>query len=88
MNDVSAYEQDYETKRVGGCLVVHADCLEWLARIPENSLHAVVTDPPYGVKEYDFDQLRKRANRNGGARGAFRLPSMEMSARPCRASRT
>ena len=71
MNDVSAYEQDYETKRVGGCLVVHADCLEWLARIPENSLHAVVTDPPYGVKEYDFDQLRKRANGNGGV---WRIP--------------
>jgi len=71
MNDVPAYEQDYETKRVGGCLVVHADCLEWLARIPENSLHAVVTDPPYGVKEYDFDQLRKRANGDGGV---WRIP--------------
>jgi site-specific DNA-methyltransferase (adenine-specific) len=25
-----------------------------------------VTDPPYGVKEYDFDHLSKRANGNGG----------------------
>jgi site-specific DNA-methyltransferase (adenine-specific) len=31
----------------------------------------VVTDPPYGVKEYDFDQLEKRANGNGGI---WRIP--------------
>jgi len=30
-----------------------------------------VTDPPYGVKEYDFDQLEKRANGNGGI---WRIP--------------
>jgi site-specific DNA-methyltransferase (adenine-specific) len=29
-------------------------------------LHAIVTDPPYGVKEYDFDQLEKKDNGNGG----------------------
>lgn len=39
--------------------------------IPENSLHAIVTDPPYGVKEYDFDQIEKRANGNGGV---WRIP--------------
>ena len=35
------------------------------------SLHAIVTDPPYGVKEYDADQLHKRANGNGGI---WRIP--------------
>lgn len=50
---------------------MHADCFEWLSRVPENSIHAVVTDPPYGVKEYDFDQLLKRANGNGGI---WRIP--------------
>ncbi|MEC4816486.1 MAG: hypothetical protein SAK29_24955 [Scytonema sp. PMC 1069.18] len=39
--------------------------------MPENSVHAVVTDPPYGVKEYDFEQLLKRANGNGGI---WRIP--------------
>lgn len=62
---------DYEHKVIGRSLVVHADCLEWLSRIPENSLHAIVTDPPYGVKEYDFDQIEKRANGNGGI---WRIP--------------
>lgn len=71
MPDWNAFDIDYDTRRVGGALVVHADCLEWLGRIPENSLHAVVTDPPYGVKEYDFDQLKKRKNGTGGV---WRIP--------------
>lgn len=40
-------------------------------RLPENSLHAIVTDPPYGVKEYDFDQIEKRA---AGSGGIWRIP--------------
>jgi site-specific DNA-methyltransferase (adenine-specific) len=62
---------DYATATVGGSRLIHADCFEWLSRVPENSLHAIVTDPPYGVKEYDFDQLEKRANGNGGI---WRIP--------------
>jgi len=62
---------DFQSVEIGKCLIVHADCLEWLARIPENSLHGIVTDPPYGVKEYEFDQLEKRANGNGGI---WRIP--------------
>ncbi len=57
---------DYCAAAIGRSHVVHADCFEWLGRIPSNSLHAIVTDPPYGVKEYDFDQIEKRANGNGG----------------------
>ena len=62
---------DYDFKQIGQSLLIHADCLEWLGRVPENTLHAIVTDPPYGVKEYDFDQLEKRANGNGGV---WRIP--------------
>jgi site-specific DNA-methyltransferase (adenine-specific) len=62
---------EYRSDSVGRCLILHADCFEWLSRIPENSLHAIVTDPPYGVKEYDFDQIEKRANGNGGI---WRIP--------------
>lgn len=65
------FKLDYRTQEIGQSLLVHADCFEWLGRIPENSLHAIVTDPPYGVKEYDFDQLEKRANGNGGI---WRIP--------------
>ncbi len=62
---------DYAHKHVGKSLIVHADCFEWMGRAPENSIHGIVTDPPYGVKEYEFDQLEKRANGNGGI---WRIP--------------
>jgi len=62
---------DYESERIGQSRIVHADCFAWLSRIPENSLHAVVTDPPYGVKEYDVDQIEKRET---GIGGVWRIP--------------
>jgi site-specific DNA-methyltransferase (adenine-specific) len=62
---------DYRHHRIGGSMLIHADCLEWLGRIPANSLHGIVTDPPYGIKEYEFDQIEKRANGNGGI---WRIP--------------
>lgn len=66
-----AFALEYRAEVIGRSLIVHADCLEWLGRIPENSLHAIITDPPYGVKEYNFDQIEKRANGNGGI---WRIP--------------
>jgi len=62
---------DYPHEMIGQSLIIHADCFEWMRRIPENSIHGIVTDPPYGVKEYQFDQLEKRANGNGGI---WRIP--------------
>ena len=63
---------DYAHQRIGSkSRIVHADCFEWMSRVPENSIHGIVTDPPYGVKEYEFDQLEKRANGNGGI---WRIP--------------
>jgi site-specific DNA-methyltransferase (adenine-specific) len=56
---------------IGQSVLIHADCVEWLRRAPENALHAVVTDPPYGIKEYEQDQLEKRANGDGGV---WRIP--------------
>src|SRR6266700_2946674 len=70
-SDTRHFAFDYTTHIVGESRLVHADCFEWLGRVPENSIHAIVTDPPYGVKEYDFDQLEKRANGNGGI---WRIP--------------
>lgn len=68
---LSGLKFNYEAKQIGRSLLVHADCLEWLSRVPKDTLHGIVTDPPYGVKEYDFDQLEKRANGNGGI---WRIP--------------
>src|SRR5919199_806005 len=62
---------DYPSEQIGNSVIVQADCCEWLTRMAENSIHAVVTDPPYGVKEYDFEQIIKRENGNGGI---WRIP--------------
>jgi len=62
---------DYPAGHFRKSVIIHANCFEWLERIPEDSIHAVVTDPPYGVKEYDLDQLDKKANGSGGI---WRIP--------------
>ncbi len=61
----------YECVTFGNSYILQADCMEWLNQIPENSIHAVVTDPPYGIKEYQYDQIEKRATGNGGV---WRIP--------------
>lgn len=48
-----------------------ADSLEWLAAQPDNSFHACVTDPPYGVVEYTPSQLAKL---RAGKGGTWRIP--------------
>ena len=49
----------------------HADCLDWLRSREPNSLHAVVTDPPYGLFEYTAEQLEKL---RAGQGGVWRIP--------------
>jgi site-specific DNA-methyltransferase (adenine-specific) len=65
------YTLDYRFYAFAKSVAIHADCFEWMARIPKESIHAVVTDPPYGVKEYQPEQLEKRENGNGGI---WRIP--------------
>jgi len=47
------------------------DAFEWLSSRRSRSVHAVVTDPPYGIVEYSPEQLQKRRSGNGGI---WRLP--------------
>jgi site-specific DNA-methyltransferase (adenine-specific) len=54
-----------------GCGLVHAEALDWLANVPDRSLHAVVTDPPYGGLEYDATDLGKLRRGRGGV---WRIP--------------
>ena len=48
-----------------------ADCLDWLAAQPPASIHAVVTDPPYGLVEYTAEQQQKLRTGRGGV---WRIP--------------
>ena len=40
-------------------MLIHADCLNALRTLPDNSVDSVVTDPPYGLsfmgKKWDYD---------------------------------
>ena len=55
----------------GGTTLYRDDCFRWLALREENSVHAVVTDPPYGLVEYSEAELRKL---RAGKGGVWRLP--------------
>jgi DNA modification methylase len=48
-----------------------ADCLDWLRNRRANSIHGVVTDPPYGLVEYTSKENEKRLNGKGGI---WRIP--------------
>lgn len=53
----------YDTHRV--------DALDWLAGAKRQSVHAVVTDPPYGLVEYSRRELAKLERGRGGV---WRIP--------------
>jgi len=55
----------------GRARLFHGDCRDWLAEQPARSIHAVVTDPPYGVVEYSSKELEKLRRRRGGV---WRIP--------------
>jgi site-specific DNA-methyltransferase (adenine-specific) len=47
------------------------DTIKWLSDIPANSIHAIITDPPYGIIEYnDKNHKKLRAGRGG----VWRIP--------------
>lgn len=55
----------------GRASIFHDDCNAWLEAQPEASIHAVVTDPPYGLVEYsDAEQDKMRLGRGG----VWRIP--------------
>ena len=51
--------------------IVHDDCFAWLEGRAARSVHAVVTDPPYGLKEYTSAEKRKLRRGRGGV---WRIP--------------
>ena len=60
-----------EPFRFGRSTLFHSEALHWLDTQPPRSIHAVVTDPPYGLHEYSPEQQRKLRDRRGGV---WRIP--------------
>ena len=55
----------------GQAILLCVDCMQWLASQAPNSIHAVVTDPPYGLLEYT---PKEQAKLRQGKGGVWRLP--------------
>jgi site-specific DNA-methyltransferase (adenine-specific) len=51
--------------------ILFGDCMDILRTFQDSSIHAIVTDPPYGLKEYNQEELEKKSNGKGGI---WRLP--------------
>jgi hypothetical protein len=71
-NDVAKSRLPKCESRIGKARLVQADCFDWLHSIEPRSLHAIVTDPPYGTLEYTEKEQNKLRNGNRG--GVWRIP--------------
>lgn len=66
-----AAQSDLQRFSFGKATLIEADCLSWLEKRASNSIHAVVTDPPYGLVEYtEVEQQKLRT----GKGGIWRIP--------------
>ena len=52
--------------RHGRAILYESECFDWLNQQEQNSFHAIVTDPPYGLVEYTQNQIRKLREGKGG----------------------
>lgn len=66
-----SYPEYYRRFSYGKAEVFEADCLNWLRQQQSNTIHGVVTDPPYGLFEYTAEQQKKLRNGRGGV---WRIP--------------
>jgi DNA modification methylase len=57
--------------RIGRATLIEANCFDWLRACQPRSIHAVVTDPPYGILEYSPIEQTKLRKRKGGV---WRIP--------------
>lgn len=51
--------------------LIHGDCLNVMGDLPAHSIHAVCTDPPYGLVEFSSQEVSKLRSGHGGV---WRLP--------------
>jgi DNA modification methylase len=62
-NGFNSHDTSYE--------LICGNCLEWMAASKPQSLQAIVTDPPYGLKEYSEHEKTKLRKGRGGV---WRIP--------------
>lgn len=57
--------------RAPATLLFQADALRWVEKLPEDSIHGIATDPPYGLIEY---KAKDHAKLRRGLGGVWRIP--------------
>lgn len=68
----AVHERRIQSRLNGVRYTLHlADCLEWMESRAPASIHAIVTDPPYGLKEYTAPEKEKLRRGRGGV---WRIP--------------
>ena len=60
-----------EPFKFGTATLFHGDCFDWLDAREDCTIHAVVTDPPYGLHEYTLTEQSKLRKGRGGV---WRIP--------------
>jgi site-specific DNA-methyltransferase (adenine-specific) len=63
--------EEEESFQYGNATLIRADCFDWLRARRDCSIHAIVTDPPYGLVEYSEVEQRKLRRGKGGI---WRIP--------------
>jgi DNA modification methylase len=59
------------TYSLGRATLIQGNCFEWMRSCEPHSIHAVITDPPYGLLEYSHtEQVKLRIGRGG----VWRIP--------------
>src|ERR1039457_2958937 len=60
-------------RQIGGIeySLQQSDCLTWMDSQPANHVQAIVTDPPYGLREYTHEEKKKLRSGRGGV---WRIP--------------
>lgn len=69
--DIQELTKSADVRPTARTIYALSDALAFCAKLPENSIHAIVTDPPYGLIEYDEINSAKRRNGKGGV---WRIP--------------
>mgnify|MGYP002618913580 CR=1 FL=1 len=62
----------------GGCEILHADCIEVLQTLAENSFDALITDPPYSSGgQYRGDRMQSVTEKysQSGAKAEYLKPA-------------
>ncbi|HLZ02110.1 MAG TPA: site-specific DNA-methyltransferase [Bradyrhizobium sp.] len=71
VDDHVAKSKPHPTYEIDRAKLVHANCFDWLRSREGRSVHAIVTDPPYGLVEYSAVEQSKLRKGRGGV---WRIP--------------